>query len=424
MQLAMRMSLALAGIISVLGCGDVRPTTDLPDVVQAHQVVIRPSFVRLHAGESRQLVAQANSASGTAIGGAELVYTSATPNLLRVSGRGLVTSLGPVGQGEVSVTSGSKTLSVQVQIAAGAPKSVANRRETEQSAMVGEMLSEPVSVLVSDNDGNPVRGVAVDFYLTASAGQIVPNRTVTNAEGLAQTLWTLGPRAGRQLMSAQIKDLPDTNASIAAVATPGAAASLVATNNVASCIAGESLTFRVQAADSFKNPIPGLELQWNSEMGSFDVAASKTDASGAAVATWTAAKAGTALVQAETASADPLSTQWRVEVVAGSPTNMVAHSFAEQVGTAGGVASGAPQVRVEDALGNPSAGVSVLWSVVEGNGSLDLKTTVTDETGIATAGAWTFGPTGLQGIEATAAGLSPLRFSATLEASPSPKKRR
>jgi hypothetical protein len=424
MQLAMRMSLALAGIVSVWGCGDVRPTTEMPDVVQTHQVVIRPSFVRLHAGESRQLVAQANSASGTAIGGAELVYASTTPNLLRISGLGLVTSLGPVGQGEVSVTSGSKTSSVQVQIAAGAPTSVANHSETEQRATVGEMLSEPVTVLVTDDDGNPVRGVAVDFYLTASAGQIAPSRTVTNAEGWAQTLWTVGPRAGRQLMSAQIKDQPDTHASIAAVASPGGAVSLIATNNVASCVAGESLSFRAQALDSFRNPIPDLELQWISEMGSFDAAASKTEPSGTAAATWTAAKAGMALVEVKTTSAEPLSTQWRVEVVAGPPTTVAAHSAVEQVGVAGAAASDAPQVRVADAFGNPSAGVSVVWSVVEGDGSLASERTVTDETGVATAGTWTFGSTGPQGLEATAGGLSALRFSATLQVLPSPKKRR
>ncbi len=336
----------------------------------------------------------------------------------------MVTSLGPVGEAEVTATSSSAASSVKIQVAAGAPANLVNTRESDQVAMAGEMLPEPVSILVTDEDGNPVRGVAVDFYLTASAGQITPQRTVTTVDGLAQTLWTLGSRAGQQLLSGQIKDLPDANISIAALATAGPVASLAATRSATAAAAGDSLAFRVQARDAFKNPIAGLEIAWTAESGSMAAPTTPTDASGTATGEWSSAQAGATIIRATAVGLESLPTEWRIEVVAGTPAIVTAKSATEQIGVPGALAAEPPLIQITDAKGNPIAGVPVTFTVVEGTGQLAGDAAVTDADGVATASSWRWGPESTQSVEATAAGLPALRFTARVEAPLPPKRRR
>jgi hypothetical protein len=74
------------------------------------------------------------------------------------------------------------------------------------SGTAGRALPKPVQVVVRDRFGNPVPKVAVSF--TAVAGKVAPSHGVTDAAGRAATTWTLGPKRGKQLLTASVKSPP------------------------------------------------------------------------------------------------------------------------------------------------------------------------------------------------------------------------
>jgi hypothetical protein len=94
----------------------------------------------------------------------------------------------------------------------------------------------------------------------------------------------------------------------------------------------------------------------------------------------------------------------------------------DQTGSPGGVAAIAPEVRVT-LKGEPLAGVTILFEVGSGGGSVTGATILTDADGLAAVGSWTFGPTaGTNTLTATIQGQSPgntadaLTFTATTSA--------
>jgi hypothetical protein len=65
----------------------------------------------------------------------------------------------------------------------------------------------------------------------------------------------------------------------------------------------------------------------------------------------------------------------------------------------------APSIRVRDGAGNATPGVTVVFTVTAGGGSTQRTTAVTNDFGIANAGAWTLGGTGaLNTLTASVAG--------------------
>lgn len=67
------------------------------------------------------------------------------------------------------------------------------------SATTGDLTvstGTTISVQVVDQSGNPVSGVTVTFTVVAGGGARSPSTAVTDASGIASTLWTIGPTAG------------------------------------------------------------------------------------------------------------------------------------------------------------------------------------------------------------------------------------
>jgi hypothetical protein len=86
---------------------------------------------------------------------------------------------------------------------------------------------------------------------------------------------------------------------------------------------------------------------------------------------------------------------------------------ASQSGMAGTEVS-APAVLVKDNRGQPMVGQTVRFVVVQGGGSVQNGTAVTNFQGVATAGRWTLGATaGTNLVEAVVGTLAPVRFVAT-----------
>jgi hypothetical protein len=86
-----------------------------------------------------------------------------------------------------------------------------------QTATVGERLPNPLRVLVTRDD-EPVEGLEVR-WITQQGGRFNPQTSVSDAEGVAETFWTLGDAEGQQRATARLVDGDQTPVEFTAVAT-------------------------------------------------------------------------------------------------------------------------------------------------------------------------------------------------------------
>ena len=102
---------------------------------------------------------------------------------------------------------------------------------------------------------------------------------------------------------------------------------------------------------------------------------------------------------------------------AGVPVATAVHGGHQQQATVGSAVSVPPAVRVTDAAGRGVPGLGVTFVVVSGGGSVRDPATVTNDSGVARAGAWTLGPTvGRHTLAARFSGLPEVTFEATATA--------
>jgi hypothetical protein len=89
----------------------------------------------------------------------------------------------------------------------------------QQSGVVGTMLSSPLSVKVTTDSGNPVEGVTVN-WAAANGGSVSTSTSVTDAEGVANVLRTLGPNPGPCATQAEAPGLSGSPVIFQATAIP------------------------------------------------------------------------------------------------------------------------------------------------------------------------------------------------------------
>ena len=87
------------------------------------------------------------------------------------------------------------------------PASVVIFSGNNQTAPAGTALGQPLVVEVRDAGGAPVAGATVT-WATLDGGSLSPTSAVSNAQGRAQTSWTLGPSAPTQTVTATVGALP------------------------------------------------------------------------------------------------------------------------------------------------------------------------------------------------------------------------
>jgi len=71
------------------------------------------------------------------------------------------------------------------------------------SGIAGRALPKAVQVVVRDRFGNPVPKVPVRF--TVAVGKATPLQGITDSSGRVMTMWTLGPKRGKQSLTASVK---------------------------------------------------------------------------------------------------------------------------------------------------------------------------------------------------------------------------
>src|SRR5262249_44724622 len=103
----------------------------------------------------------------------------------------------------------------------GAPATLASFAGSNQSAAIGTAVSTAPAVIVKDQYGNAVSGVAVTFAVVSGAGTLAGSAATTGTDGVARLGgWTLGIATGAQQIRATAGTLT-TTISATAIAPAG-----------------------------------------------------------------------------------------------------------------------------------------------------------------------------------------------------------
>jgi plastocyanin len=89
----------------------------------------------------------------------------------------------------------------------------------QQTGPAGEALVDPLRVLIT-RVGEPVAGVDVDW--SVGQGGSLSDEQVSDEEGIASVVWTLGPDVGEQEATASVEGADGSPLTYTAIATPGA----------------------------------------------------------------------------------------------------------------------------------------------------------------------------------------------------------
>ena len=181
--------------------------------------------------------------------------------------------------------SGSPVL-FQLQSRAGVAARLKYLSGGNQYGLVGQTLSAPLLVLVTDDYGNRVPAARVAFSVVGGGGSVEPAAVLSDGAALASTTATLGPVAGRQTFRAAA-DFTAETVTFDVTAMPGAPAALVLlSGDGQSAAVGAALPqpLRARVNDAFGNGVSGVSIDFRALTAgaSLNPTVSTTDASGAA----------------------------------------------------------------------------------------------------------------------------------------------
>jgi hypothetical protein len=91
---------------------------------------------------------------------------------------------------------------------------------TSISGVAGTAVSPAPSVIVRDQNGNPMGGATVTFAVVSGGGSVTPPTATTDASGIAAGAWTLGATAGANVLTASLGSLTVTFNATGAAGAP------------------------------------------------------------------------------------------------------------------------------------------------------------------------------------------------------------
>jgi Big-like domain-containing protein len=296
-----------------------------------------------------------------------------------------------------------------------------------QTAPAGFALTDSIVVRVVDGSGNGVAGRNVNWVILSGGGHVSPQTSVTNAQGLTFSYWTLGPVAGSNAVAAVVSGLPQVQFdATGSAAQPGRIDPT--TTTTLNGTAGSPVTPvpAVKVVDANTNPVQGITVTFQVTAGGgtvSDGAASaaqvtvSSDASGvASLASWTLGTvAGTNTLTASAAGAGgaPLTGSPVTFTAQGQPGSAAQVVFTTQPSAAvavGQIFPTQPVLQLEDANGNSvsQSGRIVVLSVTGGGATLRGTASVTtNSVGQATfSGLSLVGPVGTYTLTAAVSGLA------------------
>ncbi len=194
-----------------------------------------------------------------------------------------------------------------------------------QTGPVGRALSAPLRVRLLTSTGRPIAGAAVTWSADPRSGTLAPPISITNSDGGAEAIFTVGRVAGAHQILATVDAMAAAIFDVTATACPVARLAIVRGNGqsgVSGVALGAPLVVRV--ADTQGRPIAGAEVSWR---GPGTVAPSTTvsDAAGEASARWTPGNVAGTQTMAATIGCSEIafsaSVRKRVATISLSPAN-------------------------------------------------------------------------------------------------------
>jgi adhesin/invasin len=285
---------------------------------------------------------------------------------------------------------------------------------------VGTALAIPLEVEARANDGLGVGGVIVRFRSVTGGGSVADSVVVTDNNGRARTIATLGGSLGPQSFEARVIGLAGSPLAIGATALAGAPAQLItSTGDAQLAVVGSAVSVApgVLVRDAGGNPVSGVSVTFSvaGGGGSVNGATQTTGTNGVAtVGSWTlGTSAGSNTLRADAAG---LIRSFTATGIAGAASQLVATAGNLQAALVGSILPIDPAVRVEDQFGNPIAGASVTFAISGGGGSVTGATQLTNAAGVATLGSWSLGTgVGTNSLSASlgGGGATPVTFTAS-----------
>jgi hypothetical protein len=345
-----------------------------------------------------QPVPQVEVVASVATGGATV--SGGTTASSDAAGLATFTNLALIGPGgpqtlRFSVVSPALEItSSPIQLIAGTPATLEAIAPTDYEGTVNSSVSPGPSVLVKDQAGNPVPGVAVAFSANRN-GSVSPESATTNEQGVAQVSWTLGSTANIQYtLTARIEASTIAPVRFLAMARPGNAGRLrVAVQPSSPTPSGTPFATQpvIQLEDQNGNPAPQAGVTVTATVssgptGSLANATAITNASGQAAFTGLTL---TGLVGNYTLSfrAPDLVgvTSAPFAITVGSPARLAVATAPSTLARSRFALVIQPVVQIQDASGNPIqlTGTQVVASLTAANTSLSGATATTDQSGRA-----------------------------------------
>ncbi|TFG43313.1 MAG: hypothetical protein E4H41_09495, partial [Gemmatimonadales bacterium] len=359
-----------------------------------------------------------NVTFAVATGGGTTAPTSATTD---TNGRAATQwTLGPVaGSNSLIATSSGFSVTFQATGNSSTATTLLANAPLSQNGTAGLPVGSPPSVKVTDANGNPVGGVVITFAVAGGGGSILPVTPVsTNGSGIASlTQWTLGTVAGANSITAAAAGLTPSSLTFSAAGSSGAAARLqVQTEPSTSAQSGVPLATQpaVRLTDVFGNAVntSGTVVTAGLASGSGTLGGTLTATTVSGVATYTnlavTGPSGTYTIRFTSGSLTP-DTSAVIAIGAGIATKLAITTQPSTTSQNGVAFAQQPQVQVQDAAGNPVAGVrSVTVAINSGGGTLGgTATRNTDAAGLlAFSGLSITGTTGGRTLVFSSVGLN------------------
>ena len=210
---ACRTMVLTAGLVALASCGGDSSTA--PEPPRATAISISPPSVTLEfIGATETFTATITDQNGAAFAGA-VAWSSEQPEIFTVNGGGVVTAVSN-GSGTVRASLGSLSATATVTVAQ-VVSAIEVVSGDGQSGLTGDVLPEPVVVRVVDSGGAPVAETTVTFEPGEGHGTASPATAVSDADGEAQSTWTLGEFIGTQTLTASVAGGPSTTFTATAV---------------------------------------------------------------------------------------------------------------------------------------------------------------------------------------------------------------
>lgn len=280
-------SLCAAFALLGVGCESADPVTETDDGI----ISLSMEEAEVEIGDTLSIRAEHRQLDGSvrSVDPGNLAWESSDPDIASVDdgevtahhvGEVHVTASGPGG------TSARANLRVRTR-----PTSFEIVSDELDEAPAGEALPDSVVVRLLDQHGEPASGFPVRFSVIEGDGEVSPDVTQTDDDGLARTEWTLGPMAGEQTLEVNRTNGQGPSITVSVVASAQGAAVIKALDGASSGIAGQLVDPppTVEVSDAHGNPVPEAPVTWTvtgDGGGSVEPDASETDDEGIAEAAW------------------------------------------------------------------------------------------------------------------------------------------